>query len=205
VNNGTSFRIHNYFLLRERFLYFRNQDHPSFSGLTWEEGAEITESYCTPEINEIITIAQEIKNQCRDQNDDEEIINALLSYTQGIGYKSEIVDLPQYPIETLVKKGDCEDLSILFGSLVEALGYEAIIILVLIYADYHWIGHCVVGVYLDFTPTQHDSYPPSYYYDPYGTGDEYWICETTDQGWRIGELPVSDDSDFSIMSYEPIN
>ena len=98
-------------------------------------------------------------------------------------------------------------LSIFFGSLVESIGYEAIIIGVLVYDDKkdEWFGHACVGVHLDFVPSHHPSYPPSVHLNVTEDDNQYWLCETTSQGWMVGQLPASDPSYFSIQAYEFIN
>jgi len=200
VNYGTMSKSYNCMIPRETYNYYNNLLHPLHGSNDWDVVASVISSYCTPDEPEMLKIAQEVKSQCVNQNDEEEVINALLSFTQGINYKSEVFDRAQYPLETLINQGDCEDLSIFFGSLVECLGYEAVIICVLIFLDGDWVGHAVVGIHLDFTPTHHSSYPPSHYLDASEDANQYWICETTAQGWMVGELPA-DPSDFLIQSY----
>ncbi|MFX1235756.1 MAG: zinc-ribbon domain-containing protein, partial [Promethearchaeota archaeon] len=199
VSYGTISKSYNCMIPRETYNYYNDLYHPSHGSNDWDVVASVIASYCTPDEPEMVKIAQEVKSQCINQNDEEEVINALLSFTQGITYESEIVDRASYPIETLIDKGDCEDLSIFFGSLVECLGYEAIIICVLIFDNGDWVGHAVVGIHLDFTPSHHSSYPPSHYLDISEDSNQYWYCETTSQGWMVGELPVSDPSDFQVQ------
>jgi len=203
VGNGVYSRSHISFIPRINYDYYLNQPHPSHNLPDWDDVALTIASYCTPDDTELLKIAQEVKSNCISQNDDEEVVNALLSYSQGIEYKLEIEDLAQYPLETLINQGDCEDLSIFFGSLVETLGYEAIIMCVIIYSEssHEWFGHCCVGVHLDEIPTSHHSFPPSYYYNTTTDENKYWVCETTDQGWMIGQLPASDPSYFLVESY----
>ncbi len=136
-----------------RYFYYRlGSEHPSHSFLSKWVVAEIVESYCTIYDDDIMFIANEIKDNCISK-DDEDVINAVLSFCQDKGdpYKNikygtdGIDDFSKYPIETLAEgNGDCEDKSILFGSLVEALGYDAAIFVI--------TGHVYVGVHLDFTP-----------------------------------------------------
>ena len=203
VNNGMYPASYTVKTTRSTLNSYRDRSHPSHFSWDPNETAAIVESYCTPDDEKIVKIAQGIKSKCTDQYDSEEVVNALLSFTQAIGYESEFLDLGQYPLETIFDQGDCEDLSILFGSLVEAIGYEAVIIILIVYDEYEgaWFGHACVGVYLSYVPTAHWSYPPSYYLDASEDTNEYWICETTSQGWMIGELPTSDPSYFLITGY----
>lgn len=207
VNNGWTFTSYTVSTSRANLDFYQSQPHPSHTHWDANYTVSIIESYCTPNDEKIIEIAQAIRSKCFDQNDSEEVINALLSFTQAIGYKSEFIDLAQYPLETVYNQGDCEDLSVLFGSLVVALGYDAIIIIINSYDEIleEWIGHACVGVYLNYTPTQHGSYPPSNYFSVSENSNEYWICETTVQGWMIGELPASDPIYYLMEAYEFIN
>ncbi|MFX1390270.1 MAG: zinc ribbon domain-containing protein [Promethearchaeota archaeon] len=202
VDNGQISTSYTISTSRETLDYYGNLPHPSHTHWDPYYTAEVIESYCNPNDTRIINIAQDINSKCIDQNDDEEIINALLSFTQGIGYKAELTDLGQYSLETIFYQGDCEDLSILFGSLVVSLGYDAILVIISVYdqSEGLWYGHAAVGVYLNFTPTEHTSYPPSHYF--YVNSKEYWICETTYQGWMIGELPASNPSYYVMEGYE---
>ena len=86
--------------------------------------------------------------------------------------------MPKYPIETICEGGgDCEDQSILFVSLLESIGFDTILIII--------PGHCYAGVRLDAAPTWGDGWSVSV--------DEvkYYTCETTMEGWRVGDLPTS--------------
>ena len=203
VNNGSYSRSYTVSTTRSKLDYYKDQPHPSHSYIDPDYVASIIESYCTPYDELVIEIAQSIRSQCVDPNDPEEVINGLLSFTQAIGYKSEIRDLAKYPLETIFNQGDCEDMSVLFGSLVVSLGYDAIITIIELYdeGNAEWLGHACIGVYLDFIPTAHWSYPPSYYFNVSENYNEYWICETTYQGWMIGELPVSDPGYFLLAGY----
>ena len=203
VNNGMYSASYTVKTTRSTLNSYRDRYHPSHFSWDPNETAAIIESYCTPDDEKIVKIAQGVKSKCTDQYDSEEVINALLSFTQAIGYEYDVMDLAQYPLETIFDQGDCEDLSILFGSLVEAVGYDAIIIILEVYDESEgaWFAHACVGVYLSFVPTAHWSYPPSYYFDVFENDNEYWICETTDQGWMIGELPTSDPMYYLMTGY----
>ncbi len=203
VSNGHISKSYTCIFPRSTYNYYTDQPHPRHDLYSdWDDIALTFASYCTPDESEILKIAQAVKSQCINQSDDEEVINALLSFTQGITYKSEVLDRAKYPLETLMDKGDCEDLSIFFGSIVESLGYEAIILCVIVNDPSEGsFGHACVGVHLNFTPNQHPDYPPSTYFDAAEDSNQYWICETTDQGWMVGQLPPY----FSFVGYAFIN
>ncbi|MHA2284113.1 MAG: hypothetical protein ACXAC5_25010, partial [Promethearchaeota archaeon] len=202
VNNGLASRSYTVSTTRDTLDYFNSLSHPSHNYWDANDSAVAIESYCTPTDGRILQIAQAIRSKCIDQYDSEEVINALLSFTQAIGYKSEIIDVGKYPLQTIFNQGDCEDLSILFGSLIVSLGYSAILMIIDYYDEMEeeWLGHASVGVYLSYTPTAH---PSSYHFDI--TGNEYWICETTSQGWLIGHLPASNPNDYLLEGYAYIN
>ena len=141
------------------------------------------ESFCNA--SSVHFMAQTVAGVCSNENDKEEVANALLNlvqdkgnFTPSIHYISEEDDMPKYPIETICEGGgDCEDKSILFVSLLESLGYDSILIVV--------PGHCFAGVHLDETPTWGDGWYLEY------NGKNYYTCETTMEGWRVGDLPSS--------------
>jgi len=205
VDNGDYSTSYTVSTTRATLEYFDDILHPSHTHPNPDYVASVIESYCTPNDSRIIQIANGIRSKCIDPYDSEEVINGLLSFTQAIGYKEEIFDLAQYPMETIFNQGDCEDLSILFGSLVVSLGFEAIITIINFFdeGEGEWFGHACVCVYLNFTPTQHTSYPPSYSFII--NSKDYWICETTYQGWMIGQLPTSNPSYYEMLAYEFIN
>ena len=205
VDNGDTSASYTVSTTRDTLVFFKNQPHPSHTYYDPDDIASVIESFCTPNDSRMIQIANAIVSKCIDQYDSEEVINGILSFTQAIGYKLDFQDLAQYPMETIFNQGDCEDLSILFGSLVVALGYEAIIVIINYYdvVEEEWFGHACVGVYLNFTPTQHSSYPPSYYFTV--NSKEYWICETTYQGWMVGQLPASNPDFYQMLAYKFIN
>ncbi len=199
VNNGNTSASYTVSTTRDTLDYFKNSPHPSHTHWDPDFIADVIESYCTPNDTRMLQIATAIRSKCINQYDSEEVVNGLLSFTQAIGYKLEFQDLAAYPMETIFNQGDCEDLSILFGSLVEALGYEAIICVINYYdtVEEQWFGHACIGVYLNFTPT--------YSYSFTVNSKEYWICETTYQGWMVGQLPASNPSYYQMLAYAFIN
>jgi len=205
VNNGNNLTSYKVSSSRDVLDFFEGEPHPFHAYEDPYDVALVIESYCTPNYSKIIQIAEDIQLKCIDQYDSEEIVNALLSFTQAIGYRAELIDQTKYPMETIFNQGDCEDLSVLFGSLVVALGYVAILAVINYYDidTQNWIGHASVGVYLNFTPTQHSSYPPSHSFTV--DSKEYWICETTSLGWMIGQLPTANPSHYLMEGYAFIN
>jgi transglutaminase-like putative cysteine protease len=112
-----------------------------------------------------------------------ELLSLTLAFVQSIPYSYDLVtygvdDYWAYPVETLHRnQGDCEDKSFLFGTLVEAMGLDAVI---LMDSD-----HAAVGV---DDPGVNGTY---FLYE----GVKYYYCETTEVGYEIGDpLPDGFDS-----------
>ncbi len=205
VNHGNTLTSYTVSTSRDVLNFFEGEPHPSHTHWDPDYVASVIASYCTPNYSKIIQISEAIQSKCLDQYDSEEIVNALLSFTQAIGYRAEIIDITKYPMETIFSQGDCEDLSVLFGSLVVSLGYEAILAVINYYdiVEEQWFGHACIGVYLNFTPTHHLGYPPSHSFTI--DSKEYWVCETTSQGWMVGHLPTLNPSHYLMEAYAYIN
>ena len=103
--------------------------------------------------------------------------NFVLSFVQSIDYSYDNVSAGQneywrFPLETLYDQtGDCEDTSILYASIMEAMGNDAIILLL--------PGHMATGLSCPGASGGHYSFESkSYYY-----------CESTGPGWEVGDIP----------------
>ncbi len=84
----------------------------------------------------------------------------------------------KFPVETLVdKNGDCEDSVILFASIMDALGYD--VVLLFYRLEDKNSGHLAAGIYLD---GDHGEYVED-------NGKKYYYCETTTSQFNIGQLP----------------
>jgi len=111
-------------------------------------------------------------------------VNFVLAFVQSLPYTSDSVtsgydEYPRFPIETLADGGDCEDTSILFATITLIMNYGTVYI--------NPPDHLAVGVLGYEAPIREDAGKrKSYYvYD----GKTYYYCETTGNGWKIGELP----------------
>ncbi|MDE0087760.1 MAG: outer membrane beta-barrel protein [Candidatus Poribacteria bacterium] len=102
--------------------------------------------------------------------------NFALSFVQSIPYKKDETtgydrEYYKHPIETLTEGGgDCEDTSMLFASILSGLGFKSALL--------DLPGHLAVGVKGNFQG----------YFVPYGI-DKYYYCETTNPGWKLGNMP----------------
>ncbi|MCW4023804.1 MAG: hypothetical protein NWF01_02070 [Candidatus Bathyarchaeota archaeon] len=110
-----------------------------------------------------------------------EKVSFALAFVQSLPYTSDDVttlwdEYPRFPIETLVDNGgDCEDTSILFATIVKQMGYGVVFI--------NPEGHYAVGVLGE------DTLEGYYWTYPTGSDNRYYYCETTGNGFEIGELP----------------
>ena len=104
-------------------------------------------------------------------------INLVLSFVQSLDYAFDEGTAGQdeywrYPVETLYEgAGDCEDMSFLFASVIEAMGYDVIILL---FEDHMAVGVACAGA-------------SGTYYNL--DGSRYFYCEMTASGWELGRAP----------------
>lgn len=124
--------------------------------------------------------------------DDESVSNAL-AFIQSLPYTSDSVttgfnEYPRYPLLTLADNGgDCEDTAILFAAIVQAMGYDAVLL--------NPPGHMATGVKVDST-----FIGTTYSFQ----GDRWAYSETTGDGWRIGQIPNEyKTANAKILSLEP--
>ena len=105
-------------------------------------------------------------------------VSFVLAFVQSLPYTSDKVttgydEYPRFPIETLVDDGgDCEDTAILFASLTLSMGYGTVYI--------NPPNHYAVGILGDDLEGTYWTYQNKTYY----------YCETTGDGFTIGQLPV---------------
>ena len=116
---------------------------------------------------------------------DAEMADAVLSLTQYIPYEYDInthgvSEYWNYPVETLyLKKGDCEDGSILCSAIIKALGFKSCLILMSGHMAVGFLGTDMDGFSAWKAETKCKTYTPSGYY--YG--------ETTSTSYVLGEIP----------------
>ncbi|KDE55790.1 hypothetical protein [Methanoculleus sp. MH98A] len=84
-------------------------------------------------------------------------------------YKKGGVEYPKYPVEMLVDgRGDCEDAAILMGGLLDALGYDTVL---LAYSD-----HMALGIRMNEFNPYYAKYTPRYFEHE---GKHYYFIEGT--------------------------
>ncbi|MCL0067813.1 copper amine oxidase N-terminal domain-containing protein [Peptococcaceae bacterium] len=109
----------------------------------------------------------------------EQTINFVAAFVQSLEYVCDPglggpYEYPRYPLETLVdQRGDCEDTSILLASILQAMGFDVVLVFVAPPA------HMAVGV--------NEESLSGFYYEY--SGRKYYYLETTDPVWEVGEVP----------------
>ena len=106
--------------------------------------------------------------------------NFILSFVQEVPYVEDytatgFLDYYKFPLETLMKGGDCEDKSILLYTLLHILGYDAILFVM----EVHYFGvqgHVAVGLNIE-----NDKSPFSRFLKDYYTyrNEKYYYMEST--------------------------
>lgn len=103
------------------------------------EGArERIDDFVTSDDSWIVTLAKYLKERSSGMSDIQRV-NCVLKFVQSFDYQFDDVgrkveDYWKYPAEMLWdQKGDCEDHAILFASLMEAMGYDAVLFYVYCY------------------------------------------------------------------------
>jgi len=166
----------------ENLNYYRKKPHPFFTPSTNDIFNQVYTYTSDSDGEKIIsTIVDGLKNSAAEKGYDEyKTIELVVSFVQGLPYVSDKAstsqeEYPKYPVETLLDRGgDCEDTALLTAVLLRKLGYGSAL---LILPEKH---HAAVGVL-----GSADAYGTYYEYD----GKKYLYLETTNSGWRIGQMP----------------
>jgi hypothetical protein len=146
---------------------------------------ELTSRGITDEVTQVTTCFIKMA-QDRSLSTYEEIMNILSFVQKPIEYdlsKEENRDYWRYPIETLEdQRGDCDCKSILAATLFHSMRYK---VLVLVGKEH--LAIAVAGA---------DGIPGVFY--EYN-GERYYYCETTLDGWAVGQLPQG----MSLSDFQP--
>jgi len=110
--------------------------------------------------------------------DEEDVADTVLSFVRNVGYVNTSYTGANvlYPIETLVMGGVCDDLSVLYVTIMWSLGFN------LIFLSYP--HHLCVGVHLP-SPPSHSHSGKYVYFDINGT--KYYIAEPAGKGYMVGD------------------
>ncbi len=135
-------------------------------------------AFVTSDDSIIKDIAQRLQSHCNEAGySSSKTVNFILSFVQSLEYTYDNASTPandywRFPVETLMDEtGDCEDTSVLFAAIMEAVGFDAVLI--------HLPGHLAVGISCNEGSGS--------YYDY--NGKSYYYCETTGTGWNMGNIP----------------
>jgi hypothetical protein len=163
--------------------YFTNMERPP----TQDYSIYVTNPYDDQYLRTIIERINFIS--ISDDLTESEKLNLVISFVQSLPYTSDSLttsydEYPRYPLQTLVDQGgDCEDTSILVSALLYEMNYEVILL--------GLPNHMACGVYSE-------GLSGSYYMVD---GKRFFYLETTDTGWKIGEVP-EEYNDVSAYFYE---
>ncbi|MBI4019717.1 MAG: hypothetical protein HY367_00165 [Candidatus Aenigmarchaeota archaeon] len=152
--------------------YYKNKPRPP----TGDYSIYATDPYDDNLITELVSVFREAAQENGFSSLD--TVNFVVEFVQSLPYTPDNVttafdEYPRYPMETLVDDGgDCEDTSILMSTILQELGYDAVLI--------SPPGHMAVGVAC--TDCQGS------YFEHQGVN--YYYVETTGEGWEIGEIPT---------------
>jgi len=110
--------------------------------------------------------------------DEYDKVHFIANFVQQLEYTSDLDttgfdDYGRYPVETLVEEGgDCEDTAILLGKLMEAMGYDVVLV--------RLPDHMALGI------REAEKFVGTYY--EYN-GVRYFYLETTGTAGRVGMVP----------------
>jgi len=134
----------------------------------------MNQAYVTPDDPTIQLIAENLKKTIEENNYN--LVDFTLSFIKNMHYVRDANtgydEYPKYPVQTLVEEtGDCEDTSYLTASIIRAMGY-GVVLLVL-------PEHMAIGVWCDECEGAYVEFE----------GKKYSYLETTGEGWELGVVP----------------
>ena len=165
--------------------------------------------FSTPNEQYVIDLATDLENMAiqNGYTTELDIAEFIYAFVGAIDYQYDIEamgqnEYPKYPIEMLWhQSGDCEDSAALYISLVEAIGFDAMLMIGLVKpnSEEDWGGHAWAVIYI--SGHSGDGW--------YGMGSKssrpYYFVETTeylDGVAEIGINPWYDVSDWSMYDVE---
>jgi len=165
----------------ERYVYANIDRSPQNQPFPEEAMA----AFVTSNEKEIIDLADELKKLADSRRfNTYNTANFILRFVQiNVEYTLDnesqgCIEYWKFPVETLVdKNGDCEDSAILYASIMDALGYD--VVLLFYKLEDKNSGHLAVGIHLE---GEHGVYVED-------DGIKYFYCETTTSQFNIGQLP----------------
>ena len=103
----------------------------------------------------------------------------IASFVQNLPYHIENTNI-QYPPETIQNGGDCINKTILLDDILEKLGYNTAIL------QFNSVKHAAVGIHFSKYQLPTNRYLQYYLVNKY---EKFYYIETTEPGWRIGQIP----------------
>lgn len=139
--------------------------------------------------------------------DDLDTIDFVMSFVQCLPYETDSIttgleEYQRYPVETMVDAGvkggvDCEDTVVLLVTILSEMGYDTAL---LMYADDQHMA-AGVGVSQQVIDNWNRSYDLSYYS---AGGIDYAYCETTGEGYRLGQKPDNITGSAEVVTIVPV-
>ena len=145
-------------------------------GTSYSEMVKMCDAYVTSTDGVIQNVALQLSNFSADFSKVDQA-QFVLSFVQYIEYMEDEISSSadeywRFPVETLYDKmGDCEDKAFLYASLMEAMGFDAVILI--------FEGHAATGIAVNGASGTFYNFE----------GSKYFYCETTAVGWKIGQIP----------------
>ncbi|WP_432559342.1 hypothetical protein [Granulicoccus sp. GXG6511] len=164
-------------------------------GVDWVGGVPQIERYVvrgtTADVERLAVRLRDLSTDSRYSTYEQ--ISSVLAMVQSITYSFDIdstghEEYWRYPVETMHDEtGDCEDTTFLAGSLLRRLGHDVVVLFL--------PSHAALGVAVP------DGIPGHFVEHE---GQRYYYCETTGEGWRVGELPSGHEGeDVEIYPVRP--
>jgi hypothetical protein len=204
TNYGAILHVETFTIPGQTLSYDGSLSHP-YALLQYPNGYSMDYSqYVTPDL--VRDIAVSVASVAA--FGEEDIADTVLSFVQNLGYANNAYAISNtlYPVETLATGGVCDDLSVLYATLMVSLGFRAILIW---YPKQVDLGgskatHVNVGIHLS-APPEHASYGTYTYFT--ANGDNYYVAEATGDGLRVGDEPpiLQNTSDYVEEAPLPIS
>ena len=177
------------------YNYYKLLDHSVYSDDDYQR-------FSTPSADYIIQLANTLSSMADNAGHTSSLEKAefILAFVGAIPYQYDIdgmgvSDYPKYPIEMLWEyAGDCEDAAALYISLVEAVGYDAVLLMLLVLRDSddeEWGGHAMPAIYI---PGHSGDYVTLSSGDKAGT--QFYFAEAT--GWYDGSSGIGENNWYDM-------
>jgi len=183
---GTSTVVRTITTPRETLSYWQSASHPPAL-------SDCSDGICRMDFSHYVD-ARMVANISMDlvqvaQLGEEDLADTVLSFVQNVGYTMNDYTGRNtlYPVETLVLGGVCDDLSVLYASMMITIGFRVVFIWYPQVTDLGGskVTHVNMGVHLSSRPEHSHEGGWSITHN----GLSYYIAETTSDHWRVGDLP----------------